>query len=91
MPFAIIRDAPPREPRHRGGTKGTIQRERNRYPFAELDVGDAFDVPIAAPVGGGRFIEYSRLAATIHNRNKSSRSQHEVGIVGNCVRCWRIA
>lgn len=92
MPFAIIRDAPPREPRQRGGSRGTDQRERNRYPFADLEVGDAFDVPIAMPtVKGGRFVEYGRLASAVYRRNKRDKQQYEVGIVDDCVRCWRIA
>lgn len=74
QPIKIIRNAPPpptfetrgRKTKHPGDSK-----PRRRYPWAELNVGDAFDVPLREiPHGDNRHPDYNCLTAAMSSYNK---------------------
>ena len=75
--FLIIRNAPPLPVDGRGrgsGRKGRKDRPRNTYPFGQLEVGDAFDVPMTEMWDGdGRSPDYNRLSAAVSIRNRYPR------------------
>jgi hypothetical protein len=94
--ITIIRNAPPPPARETRGRKtphpGVSQQMR--YPFEELAVGDAFDLPITSSwnPADGRFPEYNRLTAAISNRNKRNPEKRFIArmLDNYAVRVWRL-
>lgn len=96
--FPIIRNAPP-PPEHNG--RGRNGRGRKcphtgiRYPWGELRVGDAFDVPITSMAqSDARYPEYNRLSALASRRNSQPAGpRFVVRILPDefKVRVWRTA
>lgn len=84
MAFEIIKNALPLPPK---------SRERSRYPFAEMEVGDAFDVPVGdmTPTGAvNRVTSASSHFGKLHGRKFAARRiQNDDG--ASVIRCWRIA
>ena len=71
-----------------------------KYPFDQLEVGDAFDVPADASElsGDSRHPVHSRVSASASKRNQRSRAakRKDRFVVRylrdeSVVRCWRIA
>lgn len=65
------------------------QRQRNdRYPWAQMDVGDSFAVPSAGP-NGKRLHAAASKAAQVLSIKLTCRTLTENGV--RVVRVWRIA
>lgn len=97
--IAIIRNAPPPPAKETRGRKtGSPKKDRphRRYPWDQLEAGDAFDVPI--PVGPpppcDRYPEYNALTANIaarHKRNPNGPRYVARMMDDFRVRVWRVA
>ena len=79
--YDIIKDAPmpATSPRAKGMGRVPI------YPLAQLEVGQAFDVPI------DRWKSVRQAASVYAKRNPGVRFTTRVQKDGQTVRCWRIA
>lgn len=92
----IVRDAPPPPTEETRGrkTKHPGLSCRTRYPWAELQVGDAYDIPLNSFVAppGDRWPEYNRVTATISQRHKKYPERYLARMMDDFrVRVWRIA
>lgn len=94
----IVRNAPPPQIGETRGRKRKTHPGRNstytRYPWDELRVGDAFDVPIRTYVAGDdRYPEYNRVSASVSKRNQVAGGPRYVCRMMDDyrVRVWRIA
>lgn len=85
MTFTIIKNAP--IPAKDTGPKNRI----SKYPFAEMELGDAFDVPLEAKKTiaaiRGRI---SNAAATFCKKNVGFKFTTRK-MPDGCIRVWRIA
>lgn len=95
--ITIVRNAPPPPERETRGRKvgPKTQSEPLRYPWGELDVGDAFDVPITPgpPPPFDRWPEYNRLSASVSARHKKypDGPRYVVRMMDDFrVRVWRV-
>lgn len=92
--FAIIREAgpvPPKAPGRKTPHPGFAKRRI--YPWNDLNVGDAFDVPIETEdPGDNRYPEFNRLTANLTERHKRHPERYEVRVLMHLgvVRCWRV-
>lgn len=95
--FEIIRNAPPPPGRETRGRKTPHPGfdQRRSYPWSELRVGDAFDVPITSVAHDNmRYPEYNRLSAAAATQNKKRFGpKFLVRMLPDefKVRCWRVA
>lgn len=95
----IIRNAPPPPTGETRGRKSPNTKPRStytRYPFAELRVGDAFDIPITSGyiARDDRYPEYNRVTATIsgHHKRKPNGPRYMARMMDDYrVRVWRVA
>ena len=83
--FAIIRGAPPPPAKCMG--------KANRFPWAELAISDAFDVPLSSD---HRLRDYSRVSASMAQQNRKYPGRYVMRMMGErgtgaVVRCWRVA
>lgn len=93
MQFNIIRNAPPIPNTDGRGAKP-------KYPFAELEVGDAFDVPAnpAEKIADSRHPIHNRVTAMVSSKNREARlsgqrTSYKARYLGEegVVRVWRVA
>jgi hypothetical protein len=98
--ITIVRNAPPppsHETRGRKPGNRTANRPHRRYPWAELRVGDAFDVPITPlpPMRDNRHPEHNAITAVVSKRNRDAGERGPRYIARLMddfrVRVWRIA
>ena len=87
--FVIIKDAP-MPTRARGGRRGEC-----KYPWASMEVGDAFDVPARGPTKSGKqdlaqnsLTTSARTWAMINGKDAYRVTTYLVD-GGKTVRCWR--
>ena len=89
MNYAIIKDAGPVPPRK----SGTWAR-RSIYPFAEMEVGDAFDVPRVGQCADGSTDKAQRRVGSgvtaFEKRNPGTEFTARIWDE-TTVRCWRVA
>lgn len=87
MPFNIIKDTPPIEPRR--SMKG-----ESKYPFATMEVGDAFEIPLTGikyANGADTGLTLLRSAVQSWKRRTGSGFEFQMGSVGDNARCRRSA
>ena len=92
MTYKIIKNAPPIPKRETRGSKA-------KYPFNDMEVGDAFDVP-ADPkdeAGDNRHPVQSKVSASASSKNATNRRAGRPGLFRvrylrdeGVVRVWRV-
>ena len=87
MAFNIIKDTPPMEIRR-------AKKGESKYPFAVMQVGDAFDLPLTGiKYANGADKALARLHSAVKNwkRRTGSGFKFQSGVVGDNTRCRRNA
>lgn len=94
--ITIIRNAPPppnKETRGRKTKHPGFSRPRVKYPWDELNVGDAFDVKLRnLPRSDCRHPDYNSLAASMSSRHKYRPERYMARMMGDThARVWRLS
>lgn len=82
----------------RGVPMPKIHVSRSSYPFAEMEVGDSFAVPLSGDLASaGKNGDYDRTqvrvrsAACSHQRRHGGKFSVRVNKAEGVLRCWRVA
>lgn len=63
--------------------KGGYGNSNRQYPFADMEVGDSFSVPL---------VRYPAMkSALVRAGRQFPNVRFITRIVGNCARCWRVS
>jgi hypothetical protein len=86
--FRIVRNASPPP-----GNWQTSHERESRYPFSQLDVGDALDVfgGIMADRPDGGCLRHDRVSAAARAYGRKEGKRFVVRTLANRVRVWRLS